>query len=196
MRLGLSKNDSTDERARSALVGEYFARRLRCVCTRRGGARSKTFIEQIAPKLHLRGALKSRPLNYPVRLSTVVLLMIAWLVATNHCALGLMGEAREGQPEHSHCCAGRATPTQDTPAEERRECCKTIHAASVPDTVAAKFDATKVQLQQFVLVASTFEAAQRTLPGLASEHGPPIAVSFAESVLQRSLFAHAPPLAV
>jgi hypothetical protein len=123
--------------------------------------------------------------------------MISWLIATNHCAFGLMKPTARAGAVHAHCHGGKSAPGEETPVDGMRECCKSIHGAPVPENVEAKFDATKSQLQLFALLQLLVpEISERALSSFVFDHGPPRAVSFAESVLQRSLLSHAPPFAV
>lgn len=78
-----------------------------------------------------------------------------------------------------------------------QQCCKSIHGTLAPEQAEVKFDAAKFQLHLFVLVQMLAPvSAERDLSSFVFDHGPPRVVSFAESVLQRSLLSHAPPFAV
>ncbi len=131
------------------------------------------------------------------RALTGVFLMISWFIATNHCALGLMRPTVQAEAEHSHCHAGKTVPGKNLPSDGLRECCRTLQAAPVPEKAEVKFDASKFQLPHFALLQVLApQKTARALPSFVLDHGPPRAVSFAESVLQRSLLCHAPPFAV
>jgi hypothetical protein len=141
--------------------------------------------------------VKSFRLNCPARLLMVALLMFSWLIATNHCAFGLMNATPKAEAEHSRCCDGKPPSSKDAPTNGLRECCKSIHATTLPVKAEVKVDATKFQLRHFILLqVLAFEALEGALSSFTFDHGPPRAVSFAETVLQRSLFSHAPPFAV
>lgn len=124
----------------------------------------------------------------------VAAMFLSWLAISNHCVLGLMRQTARTQAEHAHCHGGKI-PGKESPTDST-ECCKTLHA-SLPVKAEVKYDASKFQLQLFALVqvraAGVAEPAPRVF---IFDHGPPRTLSFAESVLQRSLFSHAPPLAV
>jgi hypothetical protein len=123
--------------------------------------------------------------------------MISWFIATNHCAFGLMKQPVETTGLHSHCCSGGPTPAKDAPADEMQQCCKSIHATLAPEQAAVKFDSSKFELRLFILVQLLMPGTpQRDLGSFEFDHRPPQVVSFAESVLQRSLLSHAPPFAV
>ncbi len=138
--------------------------------------------------------VKSFRRHLAARALTVIFLMIAWLVATNHCALGLMKATVQAKAEHSHRHGGETAPAKDTPGDGLRACCKTIQGAPVPEKAEVKFDATKFQLQLVILIPVLApQIADGALVSPVFNHRPPRVVSFAESVLQRSLLSHAPP---
>ena len=65
-------------------------------------------------------------------------------------------------------------------------------------TLAGEAKVVEVASQNFVpiqdwIVAGLISAVKTQLPPLELDTGPPFAGSFAESVLQRSILAHAPP---
>jgi hypothetical protein len=123
--------------------------------------------------------------------------MIAWMIATNHCAFGLMNPTRTAAAEHAHCCGRKPAPIHHAPANGIRECCKAIHAIAAAEKLQAKVDTSELQLPPFIRVAVLApDVHHRLRPCSVFDHGPPRAISFAEAVLQRSLLGHAPPLAV
>ena len=123
--------------------------------------------------------------------------LAAWFVASNHCALAnVVPKAAEPASEHSHC----GSSPQSTDNEEKggecdgSKCCKSL---SVPTLAFAK---TVVSCDNALFVANDYLAGD--FASLGTHHdapiceldtGPPVTPSFAESVLQRSLRAHAPP---
>ena len=122
--------------------------------------------------------------------------MTAWLVASNHCAIGLMKPAPGTAAAHSACHSCKSEPAKPQPASGGdRECCKALQSLP-PDTakVDVKYDTAFFTLVDFVVTAVPSVAAPQTAPAL--DTGPPRSMSFAELILQRSLLSHAPPLAV
>ena len=131
-----------------------------------------------------------------LRWATAMLAAISWLAISNHCALGLatVGMHQRTAVSAHDCCASEV-PKQPKPAKDPASpCCKTLQALSVSP---AKSFATIVTT--FVGVFPAFGTPTlATLRSAPAAHcfldtGPPGGKTFAESVLQRSLLAHAPP---
>jgi hypothetical protein len=124
------------------------------------------------------------------RLATVLLTMGAWLLLSNHCALGLTGATN---PEaESQGCPMHSTPTKEKPATNLL-CCKDLRA--IASYAAKNINAVARQVVGVRdYVAAILVAPPRlTMCLLALDTGPPHLRTFAESILQRSLLAHAPP---
>lgn len=130
---------------------------------------------------------------HPSRALITILTLCAWLIATNHCALGLMNRAAPKEHEH---CPGHDTPKKGGDSDgDQFPCCKTIHATPAPLGKMAIDPAKMLFALQFSVVTILSPSqVERPLPSEALDTGPPFLVSFAESVLQRSLLSHAPPL--
>lgn len=138
-------------------------------------------------------AVRSRLAAQLARLVIVLLTIVAWLVASDHCALAgaLLRPVAVGLAQES--CPGHSQPEKKQ-GQSDLPCCKTLVATTAPAKISAGYDA-----NQFILrldLASDFQLVVRTsdapLPEL--DTGPPDSRTFAESVLQRSLLAHAPPV--
>ncbi|CAA9234578.1 MAG: hypothetical protein AVDCRST_MAG42-1321 [uncultured Chthoniobacterales bacterium] len=122
--------------------------------------------------------------------------LAAWLLASNHCVLaGVMPVAKKAVAS-SHCHG-----SSDAPASEEKErdcdgskCCNLLSAPSLAfakDIVsydAALFIAADYRAFEQCVVGGEYQA-----PIAEIDTGPPRGDSFAESVLQRSILAHAPP---
>ena len=120
---------------------------------------------------------------------------VAWLLASNHCALAANTAADKGcHAAHAHCAAHDAPAHHK--AAEGLECCKSLQAASVaPAKLLSSYDSRIFTWQLYVVgtLASPENARPTVLPQ-ELETGPPRVETFAELVLQRSLLAHAPPI--
>jgi len=127
-----------------------------------------------------------------MRWGTVLLTIAAWFCLSNHCAFGLSASPAEAVVEAGQC------PMHSAPAKQKPAphlpCCKDLRAVASPVVKSVAAFA-----QQ--LVGSQEYAAEIFLPPphlaielFALDTGPPGALTFAESVLQRSILAHAPPV--
>jgi hypothetical protein len=132
-----------------------------------------------------------------IRAVIVVLMLVAWFIATNHCALGLMRKSPVATAEHASCCNGKQDPGNDEKAPGGTvECCKAIHAMTPPDgKIMVRDDAAFVVIHAFAFSTAPGDEVAPPEPVAAfHEHGPPFVASFSELVLHRSLRAHAPPV--
>jgi hypothetical protein len=117
---------------------------------------------------------------------------VAWLFASNHCALAAVESFAKPASEHACCHSDKGAARAPGHAVQ---CCIAL-AAPVPSAIAAP--AVHLQeLQSAWLQAARVEASAEApilVVDFASDTGPPRgALSFALLVLNRSLLAHAPP---
>ena len=126
-------------------------------------------------------------------MATAVVSMVAWFSISNHCALGAIEPPVKAAKHACQNCA-HSTPAKDRKPANEPVCCKLLRA-----TVAKTNDTGAGIAWAFVWQASFATAifapdiAEAALLPEEVDTGPPFSVSFAESVLQRSLLAHAPP---
>jgi hypothetical protein len=125
------------------------------------------------------------------RAFVVVLTMVAWLSISNHCVLGTLvslSQVASVTPMHCHDEA----PTPEKSGDEVAPCCKILKAVVVAkiNTSADQLDFVLKEYPTDGLIFAIWQAHTHTLE---LDTGPPEAVSFSESVLQRSILAHAPP---
>ena len=131
--------------------------------------------------------------NRALRLPIIALAVIGWLSLTDHCAIAVIKSSPKSQPmpschessERHHiptkekgcdfeCCKLRATPPQFSDGLS-----SSYHTQFVPITYPGNHAASAIFIGATLL--------------LELDTGPPFVTSFAESVLQRSILAHAPP---
>jgi len=123
---------------------------------------------------------------------TVVLLAgAAWFGVSNHCALAVFTSTPDAAAIHAHCHGSASEPVNNN-TEEEVPCCKVLRA-----TITGSIDVPSHQqtgVQDFVAteLLSIEEDHVQPLPE-ELDTGPPFASSYAELILQRSLFSHAPP---
>lgn len=137
----------------------------------------------------------------PFRLIASLLVMLSWIVVTNHCALGLMtmpgAEAEsvehcgEKAGAHQHCPDHDGGPSKG----DVSACCQAIKAPALQAVKLVSYDANQFVVQAYILTIFQLASLEPHLTALEIDTGPPPdSISFAESVLQRSILAHAPPL--
>ncbi len=126
--------------------------------------------------------------------------LAAWLVASNHCALaGILPKPVAATSEHSHCGGSQEAPVEK---EQGGECdgSRCCDALSAPPLALAKnlisYDAAFFLATDYLGSDFGSSGTHHDAPICELDTGPPVIVSFAESVLQRSLLAHAPPFSV
>jgi hypothetical protein len=131
------------------------------------------------------------------QVSVVLTTVVAWLSISNHCALGAVIDAQsQDQLAPTHCHGNQASPPKKSGDKEEMPCCKALRA-----TLAGEGKIVKAPAKDFLaihnwIVPEIIFANQAQLAHASQEldTGPPFAAgSFAESVLQRSILAHAPP---
>jgi hypothetical protein len=133
-----------------------------------------------------------------IRTSVALTTIVAWLLISNHCAVGAMIAAKTRAPmTQMHCHGSQPSPSKKS-SEEEMPCCKVLRA-----TLAGQGKIVKVasedflSIQNWIVVQIVFaDKAQSHCAIQELDTGPPFAGSFAESVLQRSVLAHAPPVSL
>jgi len=140
------------------------------------------------------GAVK-RTRDKIIRLAVVLTTMVAWFSISNHCALGAAIAKTSSVVAPMHCHGNQPTPSKKS-SEEEMPCCKMLRA-----TISANAKIVEGASKNFVpiqdwIVAELIFAVKTQLSPLELDTGPPFADSFAESVLQRSILAHAPPVSL
>ena len=130
-----------------------------------------------------------------VRLALVLITGISWLAIANHCALAVAVARTQKQ---AHGCCEKDKAGDKTPAKERQqgggECCKTLDVTLAPAVKnLTGFCCWSVLPAYLIALVTLADAAQSTQSATELDTGPPCASSFAETVLQRSILAHAPP---
>ncbi len=125
------------------------------------------------------------------RWATVLLTITAWILLSNHCALGLSGPGVSSDSEKGGC------PMHSAPAKEKPAanipCCKELCAVTLHATKSVTILARQSVGAQDYLAAVFVIPPRVALPPASLDTGPPRARSFAESVLQHSVLAHGPP---
>ncbi len=139
-------------------------------------------------------AVRSRLAPRLSRFAIVFLTVVAWLVASDHCALAGVLLRPVAAPAAQESCPGHSPEGEKKPSQGELPCCKTLVAAPAPAKISAGYDLSFFVLQPYLAAAFQLAFEKAAAPGVELDTGPPEIRTFAESVLQRSLLAHAPPL--
>jgi hypothetical protein len=135
--------------------------------------------------------VKQRPLTRLLGTTVTLLTVVAWFLAANHCAVANL---LPKTAEHEHCSADKPADDGKPSDCDGLNCCKSL---SAPATFAKKlvgYDKAFYTLKDYVVGEFVFPTDHHDALIAELDTGPPPpANSFAESVLQRSLLAHAPP---
>lgn len=125
--------------------------------------------------------------------ATMVVLLLAWVCASNHCGLALLQTLHKAQtPPHSCCHQTDAAPSS---GNQNLACCHSLKV-SLPTTASAPVGEWTILSSVWPVHLADPILSRQTPPVVsAKDPSPPPGVeSFSERVLSRSLRAHAPPL--
>jgi hypothetical protein len=123
---------------------------------------------------------------------TVLLTITAWLILSNHCALGVVTLPVETGVEAGGCPMHSAPAKKEPPM--KIPCCKDLRAVAVEGAAGVMSAAIRIVGPQDHAAEIFVFPPHVSIEIAGLDTGPPSAFSFAESVLQQSLLAHAPPV--
>jgi hypothetical protein len=127
------------------------------------------------------------------RAGVVVVTLVGWFSISNHCALAAFESSQSGAA-HASCHANTRAPSKLPVKGEETPCCKLLRATLVKDNASVAENALMFSLQPYFVGLIVFPEQLHWPQSFELDTGPPFSGSFAESVLQRSILAHAPPL--
>jgi hypothetical protein len=133
-----------------------------------------------------------RTVKASVRCVGVTIAICSWIALSNHCAFAAVAtEIDKAQTE----CPFHSKPAKQKEQSSQVQCCKILRAVVLAKTKDWARDDAKFCDANLPVQAGAFVAySSRTVAPLLLDTGPPLrAFSFAELILQRSLFTHAPP---
>lgn len=139
-------------------------------------------------------ALRTLRAKTILRAPIVLLAVLAWLAVSNHCALASF-EGSAGMIAAPSC---HGMHDSHAPAKQKQqgdvECCKILRATlpSLAKNLVAQ-PASAFAIQTWFVTLVRMSEQPRLILQLELDTGPPESASFAETVLQQSLLAHAPP---
>ena len=127
------------------------------------------------------------------RITTASVSIAAWFLISNHCALSASEPA---QPAQTHvACHGNPSEPVKSPAKgEGAPCCKLLRATLAKSDQPVIENYSTGSFQAWVSAALVLSEQFHWQRAFELDTGPPFSQSFAESVLQRSILAHAPPV--
>jgi hypothetical protein len=126
------------------------------------------------------------------RVSVVVIAALGWLALSNHCAIGAV-EAHAAKT--CMTCHGSST-SNHAPSKNNEgvECCKVVRATLLtPPKSLVSFNQLLFAAFKYLVGIIVLPHADEQNGVIEWDTGPPGALSFSETVLQRSILAHAPP---
>ena len=126
-----------------------------------------------------------------VRRAVVAIAICSWIAISNHCAFAALATRTESAQA---ACPFHSKPAKQKEQSSQVQCCKVLRAVPFAKTKSwarddAKFSDVDLRVEEFALIALLPDAQASS----SLDTGPPGVHSFAELILQRSLFAHAPP---
>lgn len=125
---------------------------------------------------------------------TALIAVLAWFVASNHCALSAMVDGlRKADAPAAECKHCPAKESGKDKSGGMNGCCKGVKATTSTKGLA-DFDAALCGKILYLVDSLAQPVAAQALPIGISGAGPPRSVSFAEAVLSRSFQSHAPPV--
>ena len=129
-----------------------------------------------------------------IRCTGVAIAICSWIAISNHCAFAAVAsEIDKGQVE----CPFHSKPAKQKEQSSQVQCCKTLRAVVLAHAKTwARDDAKFFDLDLCVDYIALNVRSRNAQASTSLDTGPPDARSFAELILQRSLFAHAPPILV
>ena len=116
-----------------------------------------------------------------------------WLAISNHCVLGMVGSVKAVATPPACHGVPHAPGKSDS---DQAPCCKVLRATIELSKPLVAYDSSNFSLQPDLARLIILADHLASLRPLELDTGPPRYESFAESVLQRSILAHAPPFLV
>ena len=126
-----------------------------------------------------------------IRCAGVAIAICSWIAISNHCAFAAIATQTESaQP----ACPFHSKQADQKQQSSQAQCCKILRAVVLAQSKSwVRQDADFSHVDLYVEERAFVGCSLRTLAPLLLDTGPPEAHSFAELILQQSLFAHAPP---
>jgi hypothetical protein len=120
---------------------------------------------------------------------------LAWFTITNHCALAAF-ETTPVVGAHVACHGAKSDQPTSPGKNDDTPCCKVLRATLVKTDSSIGTNTTSFAFAPYFIGPAVFSDQFRCPQSFGLDTGPPFSGSFAETVLQRSILAHAPPFLV
>jgi hypothetical protein len=120
----------------------------------------------------------------------VAITICSWFSISNHCAFAAIATTTDSTQS---ACPFHSKPAKQKQQTSQVQCCKILRAVVFAQAKTWARDHTDCSdVDHYIQERALIACSLSTLP-LLLDTGPPGARSFAELILQQSLFAHAPP---
>ena len=131
-------------------------------------------------------------MNATARCAAVAIAICSWIAVSNHCVFAAIAPHIDTRQTE---CPFHSKPAKQKEQSSQVQCCKILRALVVAQSKVWERDNAKFSDANFSVETGAFVVRSlRTVAPLLLDTGPPLlAFSFAELILQQSLFAHAPP---
>ena len=125
------------------------------------------------------------------RYAGVAIAICSWIAISNHCAFAAVTtDIDKAQTE----CPFHSKPAKQKEQSSQVQCCRILRALVFAKDRTWTRDDARFAAANFPIQTDSLAACSlRAVVPLLLDTGPPGAFSFAELILQQSLFAHAPP---
>jgi hypothetical protein len=126
-----------------------------------------------------------------IRCAGIAITICSWIAISNHCAFAAMATTANSAEA---ACPFHSKPPNQKQQSSQAQCCKILRAVVLAQSKNwARQDADFSDVDFYVKECALVACSLPALAPLLLDTGPPGTHSFAELILQQSLFAHAPP---
>jgi hypothetical protein len=126
-----------------------------------------------------------------IRCVGVAIAVCSWIAISNHCTFAAIATQSDSAKA---TCPFHSKPAKQKQQSSQAQCCKTLRAVVLAQSKSWARDRADFCIVDFYAEERTLIVCSlRTPAPLLLDTGPPSSRSFAELILQQSLFANAPP---
>jgi len=135
--------------------------------------------------------LSTEVVKASIRCIGIVLAICSWIAISNHCAFAAIATKSDSTQS---ACPFHSKPAKEKQQSSQAQCCKILRAVVLAQSKTwTRDDADFSDADLYADERALIVCSLHTPAPLLLDTGPPDAHSFAELVLQQSLFANAPP---